>query len=269
MIVRRMRPGHGVWGASTVLVLALAGCAPVPPATSTPPPPRSSTPATGAPASPAAPPRSAPRPSSAAIDSTPSAEAERVLATIPEPLGGPAQPIRRTAPAPEAASDTLRATRPSDDDGPVPVPEPTQPMRPAPVQVAPPDTAASRAVASPPSATPPPPVSSPPVTPPASPPAREAPPASTPTQPPATSGSPSGGCWRLQVAAPAERDKAQSRHDAAQSLLLVPMVIERESGLWKVRTRDCMPREAADALRRRATDSGFEGSFVIRATPSR
>jgi hypothetical protein len=73
----------------------------------------------------------------------------------------------------------------------------------------------------------------------------------------------------LQVAAPAERDKASSRHDAAQSLLLVPMVIERESGLYKVRSRDCMTRAAADALRRRAIDSGFAGSFVIRSKPPR
>jgi hypothetical protein len=56
---------------------------------------------------------------------------------------------------------------------------------------------------------------------------------------------------------------------AAQSLLLVPMVIEREKGLWKVRTRDCQSREAADALRRRAIESGFEGAFIVKGAPPR
>jgi hypothetical protein len=138
-------------------------------------------------------------------------------------------------------------------------------MRPTPVQVAPPDTTASRT--STPAASAPPQRSPAPATSPtASPPARTDPPTSAPAKPAASPTSPTGPCWRLQVAAPAEREKAQSRFDAAQSLLLVPMVIEREAGLYKVRTRDCMTREAADALRRRATDSGFDGSFLIRGT---
>jgi hypothetical protein len=154
--------------------------------------------------------------------------------------------------APEAAGDTLRASRPAEDDGgAVPVPEPTTPLRPSPVTVAPVDSSASR----PPAAAP--------VTPPASsPPATETAPASPP--PPS-----SGECFRLQVAAPAERVKAESRRSAAESLLLVPMVIERDKGLYKVRTRDCLSREAAASLRHRATESGFTGAFVISGKPSR
>src|SRR5262249_29111264 len=68
-----------------------------------------------------------------------------------------------------------------------------------------------------------------------------------------------------QVAAPEEKPKAESRRDAAQSLLLVAMVIEFEKGLYKVRTHDCMSHDAAEAMRQRATDSGFEGAFVLNA----
>jgi hypothetical protein len=65
------------------------------------------------------------------------------------------------------------------------------------------------------------------------------------------------------VAAPATREEAESRHAAAQSLLLVEMVIEPEKGLFKVRTRSCLPREAASAVKQRALDSGFDGSFLV------
>ena len=52
-----------------------------------------------------------------------------------------------------------------------------------------------------------------------------------------------GECWRLQVSAPEEKAKAESRRGAAESLLLVSMVIEFEKGLYKVRTHDCLTRE--------------------------
>src|SRR5262249_40257643 len=72
-----------------------------------------------------------------------------------------------------------------------------------------------------------------------------------------------GSCWRVQVAAPVEKAEADSRRDAARSLLIAPMVIEPENGLYKVRSEGCLTHEAADALRKRATDSGFEGAFVV------
>ena len=45
---------------------------------------------------------------------------------------------------------------------------------------------------------------------------------------------------------------ADSRSAAAQSLLMVPMSVTYEKGLYKVRTHDCMERSAADVLKQRA-----------------
>jgi hypothetical protein len=67
----------------------------------------------------------------------------------------------------------------------------------------------------------------------------------------------------VQVAAPATREEAESRLEAAQSLLVVQMTIVPEKGLFKVRTSDCMTREAADSVKHRALDSGFDGSFLV------
>ena len=72
---------------------------------------------------------------------------------------------------------------------------------------------------------------------------------------------PPDSCWRVQVAAPAEEEKAKEMRDAAISQLLIPMVIDLEKGLYKVRSRDCMSGAAADALRKRAASSGFAGAF--------
>jgi hypothetical protein len=270
--------GHeerGVRSGLAVLAVALllAGCAPVQQGTTSAPPPASTTPvpAPSTPAPASEPPRATtPAPSAAVTDSGPSAEAERVLSTIPEPLGGAPRPTssspalrdttagaarRATAMAPAVASDTLRASRPNDDEGgAVPVPAPTTPLRSSPVTI---DTSAASLPAAAPMT--PPAASSPPAT---SAPASPEPPAAPPRDP-------NEPCWRLQVAAPAERDKADSRMAAAQSLLLVPMVIERERGLYKVRTRDCQSREAADALRRRAIESGFDGAFIVKGVPPR
>ncbi len=258
MIVRRARSAWGVGLGAASLVVALAGCAPMPPPFSGNAPP--TTPASPAPSTTVPSPsttRREPAPSSAVLDSTPSRDAERVLATIPEPLTAAQQvaaPVRDTAvvrravPAPEAAYDTLRAERPSDDGAAVPVPAPTPTLRtPQPVTFAPPESTAVKPAANPPAAASPAPA--------------------TPAAP--TTVVHTGDCWRLQVAAPAERPKAESRLSAAQSLLLVPMVIEHEKGLFKVRTRDCLTREAADALKKRATASGFAGSFVLKSPPVR
>ena len=254
---------------SATVVLMLAGCAPVPAQTASP---ASPPPANGAPAVIAREPaRRESAPSAAAVDSAPSPEALRVLAAIPEPLATaqqvpppPSTPLsstpatpRRTpvVPAPEAAFDTLRAGTPpvstpaaaedslrasEADTVAVPVPSPTQPL----------------------GATPGGTLTMPDTLPPAAPSQAQEP--MKPAVPPGSSAPrPNEPCWRLQVAAPAEKPKAESRRDAAQSLLLVPFSITFEKGLYKVRTRDCMTRTAADALKRRATDSGFEGVFVV------
>jgi hypothetical protein len=195
-------------------------------------------------------------------DSLPTAEAERVLATIPEPLS-PSQQVpppagtgTLVARAPEAAYDTLRVTSPNaGDSAAVPVPAPTQPLGTnQEVTLAMPDTlaapaaAATGAGAAPPAAT-----SS----------------ATTDTTPPAATAATTTApaeCWRVQVSAPDDKAMADSRSAAAQSLLMVPMTITFEKGLYKVRTRDCLARDAADALKQRAQESGFTGAFLINAS---
>ncbi|MCC6349774.1 MAG: hypothetical protein IT347_09315 [Candidatus Eisenbacteria bacterium] len=135
-----------------------------------------------------------------------------------------------TAPAPPAAYDSLRSS-PSDRD--VPVPARTQPLLPpGPLPAAPP------------------------------------PPSDAPAAAP-TVAAPPDTCWRVQVAAPADREKGKSVRDAAESLLMIPMIVDREGGRFKVRTRDCLSREAAASLRDRATASGFKGVFLVRVSGAR
>ncbi len=42
---------------------------------------------------------------------------------------------------------------------------------------------------------------------------------------------------------------------------MVPFVVERERGLYKVRTVACVGDEASESLRRRAALAGFTGVF--------
>jgi hypothetical protein len=60
-----------------------------------------------------------------------------------------------------------------------------------------------------------------------------------------------------------EKDKADSRREAAQSLLMTPFTIVPEKGYLKIRTSDCMSRDTADALKKRAVDSGFGDAFLL------
>lgn len=204
-------------------------------------------------------------------DSLPSAGALQVLGRIPEPLtaeqqvAAPARsPAERTPiagrnavagngtvngkgngtplattvtpPVPVPTTTTRDSARTSEGGADVPVPAPTSPVvAPASPALVMPDTLPAA-------------------------PARVAPTLDAPTR--------AAGTWCVQVAAPEERAKAESRRDAAQSLLLLPFVIETEKGLHKVRTRDGWTREAADAIRQRALGSGFEGVFLVdRAAP--
>ena len=87
----------------------------------------------------------------------------------------------------------------------------------------------------------------------------------TPAAPPAAAPAQArpDSCWRLQVAAPPSKQEADLRRQAAESVLLVPFVVEHEKQRYKVRNRDCLTRDAADRLRRRAIQSGFSGSFPV------
>jgi len=94
------------------------------------------------------------------------------------------------------------------------------------------------------------------------------PPAALAHAPPAARGvAPRGtaahGCWRVQIDASSDRAKALRYQSAGASQLLVPMTVVKEKRLFKVRTRDCLDRAAAEALKRRAADAGFRGVFLL------
>jgi hypothetical protein len=228
------------------VLLALASCASVPPQVP-PSPGQGARPAGGgrvhgvgpAPADTAM----GRRATATALDTVPSPAAREVLATIPEPL----RPEERvTAPAAAtAAAESAATIEPDTARSEIPVPVPVPVLGEQARGVQPMDTTAAGA----------PPAASPPAFP-------------APGQPPAEAGRGAPGtpdtCWRVQIAAPADRAKAQRYLQAGQSQLLVPLVIEKERGLYKVRTRDCLDRQAADVLRRRALDAGFAGVFRIR-----
>jgi hypothetical protein len=180
--------------------------------------------------------------SPAVVDTTPSADALAVLHTIQEPLGGAGQE------GDGAALDSLGRAAGVPDSADVPVPAETRPLGDRPgAKVTPADSAAAAG---------PPPTGS-------GAPASVAPAGSAG----ATAGAPPDSCWRIQVAAPPEPDRARSLRDAAQSQLLVAMVIEVEKGLQKVRSRDCMGADAAERLKQRAIAAGFAGAFRFRPAP--
>jgi hypothetical protein len=241
---------RGVRLAVCACALAAAGCAPVTQALpGAKPAPAPAAPPSGSAASIA--PAAKPAAAGARSDSLPSPDAERVLASIPEPLA-PSEQVpadstrRRTAVAPEAAQDTLRHQL-GEGNPAAPVPAPT-PVTSAPaVTFAPVDSAARSAPA--------PPASSAPAAP--------APGASAGAAGAAAATPASGPCWRVQVAAPEAREEAETKLAAAQSLLVVKMAIVHEKGRYKVRTADCMTRDVADAVKRRALESGFDGSFLV------
>lgn len=245
--------------AATFLLLAgLSACAPIPPPV-TPAGPRAASGDTS-------PTRA---PSAAVIDTTPSSGARDVLASIAEPL----RPEERVPPpgALESPPDVPAPgdTFPARDEGAVddtsttgvPVPDPTFPLGLEPPAA--PDTTvdstsfAPPVIEAPPPATPPSGSSSPSPT-------GGAAPSNPPSQPaPAKPDT----CWRIQIGAPADRAKAQSLQRTASSLLLIPMVIEPEKKLFKVRTRDCWDRAASERVRERAIASGFTGAFRFARKP--
>jgi hypothetical protein len=216
-------------------LLALAGCASVPPYQ----PPAAAPAPPGTIAAQAAT-VAAPRAVAAPVDTTPSREALAVLATIPEPLApGERVPAPAAVSAPEDSAEEAEADADTGAaDVPVPAPTPVLGERPVPEVLAPADTTA------------------PPVAP--APPALANPPSAPPRAATADT------CWRVQIAATAAREKAARYLEAGRSQLLVPLEIEQQKGLFKVRTRDCMGGPAADALRRRALDAGFGGAFRFR-----
>ncbi len=244
--------------ACVVLVLAAAGCAPIPAMVLRPGAtvPRADstrvTPGT----------RPATRPGTpvvAVVDSAPSSAALGVLASIPEPIAPEERvPAPEVAPVPvdapilETAPADSAAPVPADTTDEIPVPSPTpklgdivnpglDPAR---------DTTAARVDTA--GVMPELPKPGAPRTTPATAPARVPPPTTT---------APAPACWRVQILAPKEKAEANRKRAAAESILLVPMVIERDGGLYKIRTRECFARATADIVRGRAVASGFAGAF--------
>ena len=206
------------------------------------------------------------RPSHAAADTLPSPEAVRVLATIPEPLAAG----ERVAPAVRAdiaSGDTAAADSGagvSDSSArDVPIPAPTTPLgdRPGTLErMTSPDSAgattdSSKALISPARTAA----------------AREkaagAPlsPASAPSKQAKRASGPTAGedCFRLQVGAPTDPRKAESLRKAAESQLDLRFQVKKSRGLYKIRSRDCLGREAVDHLRARARAAGFRGVFAV------
>ena len=220
-------------------LLALAcGCAtaPAPPPAARPAPPAASAPAPPAPEpAPPVPHPGTPVGTTASGGSITVIQTPTVPAVVDSTPSEDALAVLRTIPEPlgEAREDTAG----------VPVPSPTQPLG---------DRPGARPIATLPDsvAPPPPPVVDRPVT-------GESGPAAAPPD----------TCWRVQVQAPPERERAERLLEAARSQLRVPFVVERESGLYKVRTRDCLTGADANDLRRRAVEVGFAGAFRFRAKP--
>lgn len=251
------RQAHELSAALALLALGLvAGCAglspmrPPPSAAARPAPPTVHGAVATAPGTPVP----------AGTDSSPSSEALAVLGTIPEPLSpaervpAPAEAAPVVAPAaaqsgaasatdtgavaPADSASTARAdsvSSPADSTrGQVPIPAPTQPLgeRPGADGRGLPDSVLV--------------------------------PTTRPPPAPATGAQPDT-CWRLQVGAPPEKAEAEALESVASSQLLATFVIELEKKRYKVRTRDCMEHGAVLALRARAEQSGFKGTFVIKS----
>jgi len=234
------------------LVVLLGGCAPIPqPASSQPPPATRATPA----------PTAAPRasaPTAAVVDTTPSNDARTVLNSIPEPIAAadrvpPPRPgttvVQGTVTtggtpsgsSPGGAQDTPSPISPpvtarpdstsSDTAGAdIPIPEKTQPLGDRPGTTTP---AISDSMMRP----------------------------RTPPPPPETT-APSDTCWRVQIAARKDKPTAENLRNAAHSQLMINFVVDHERGMYKVRSRDCTAKTPAEALRSRALQSGFKGTFL-------
>jgi hypothetical protein len=176
----------------------------------------------------------------------PNSDANAVLQSIPEPLPASERVPARTPAVTETPDAHDSTTAPADSSGAgtdadVPVPEPTRPLGDRPR----PPLADSSAVSSPAATPSPAPAPAPP---------HAAP--STPAKP--------DTCWRLQVAAVPEADRADRLKRGAESQLEVACVVQKEKTLYKVRTRDCFDAAAVERLRARAKAVGLTGAFRFR-----
>lgn len=78
---------------------------------------------------------------------------------------------------------------------------------------------------------------------------------------------PSEGLWRVQIYASERRSEADRVGRSAARRLGVPLVIEREGGVYKVRLGAFTSEAEAQELRDRAVRAGYPGAFRTRAGP--
>ena len=69
--------------------------------------------------------------------------------------------------------------------------------------------------------------------------------------------------YRVQLFATSKRELAEERADEFRQLFDENVYVEFEGILYKVRVGDCLGRDDADALRRRAVGLGLEGVFIV------
>jgi hypothetical protein len=190
---------------------------------------------------------------SPAADSLPSSDAQRVLASIPEPLS-PAERV----PPPDSIRSHDAAAPPDTTHGGIPVPAPTEPLgqssaavdrmtSPDSALAVPGGNAAAGAAAAGAAAAGMSGAAS----------AAGAPNSAAPAMAPGTP------CFKLQVGAPTDAKKADGLKRAASSQLELEFDVAHVKNLYKVRTHDCFNREAVDALKARAVAAGFQGVFAV------
>jgi len=262
------RPAGALALVLSLAVSTLAACAPVP----TP----------GSPAATTAHPAAAPPPARALVqaDTVPSADAQRVLGTIPEPLTAGERAVPPLAALPAAAiaaqdSTHVRARADSDSAASdstrsaIPTPAPTTPLGEQPGSMERVFSADSAAAGS----------------------AGGSAPASSAAGVATAGGAAAGGgttagavgagaggvaagathgattggeCFRIQVGTSSDRKRADALRQAAESQLEIAFQVVKSEAKYKVRSRDCFGRDAADHLKERAKSAGFSGVFAVK-----
>jgi len=71
--------------------------------------------------------------------------------------------------------------------------------------------------------------------------------------------------YRIQLFATADGRLAQQRAAEYRDLFAEAIYVRQEGVLYKVQVGDCISRDEAEALRRRARALGYEGAFIVDA----
>lgn len=85
----------------------------------------------------------------------------------------------------------------------------------------------------------------------------------TTTPAPPTSATETRRGWRIQLVASADRAEAERLAGEARTRLQVPVYVELDAGLFKVRAGDFVDRAEAQILRDQAKAKGYDGAWVV------